>query len=72
LPDFSPDSQDKAAGYLISHAGAMPFIDSGDIVTAIIHCRGLWASLPGGTSGQPQVPLAALTNAYLGAGGTLA
>jgi lysozyme len=72
LPDFSPDSQDKAAAYLISHAGAMPFIESGDIATAIIHCRSLWASLPGGGSGQPQVPLASLTTAYLNGGGSLA
>lgn len=72
IPDFSPDSQDKAAAYLIDRAAAMPFIEAGDVTSAIIHCRSLWASLPGSSSGQPQNTLAALTHAYAEAGGTLA
>jgi len=72
LPDFSPASQDKAALYLVQMRGALTYVDSGDIATAIHLCRNEWASLPGGTSGQPQRGLSALLLAYQSAGGVLA
>jgi muramidase (phage lysozyme) len=72
LSDFTPPSQDSAAVLLIAEAGAMHLVDAGQIPEAITKCSGLWASLPGSTSGQPQSPLAALIDVYGQAGGHLA
>jgi muramidase (phage lysozyme) len=72
LPDFSPASQDAAAIGLIQGKGALPQVDAGQLETAIVLCRGIWASLPGGTSGQPQTQLGTLVQAYTANGGTLA
>ncbi len=72
LTDFSPTSQDAAAVWLISQNQAMHLIESGHIVEAIARCRSIWASLPGGTSGQPEHALAGLIDVYQRAGGTVA
>ena len=72
LPDFSPASQDAAAAYLISTKKAMNLVTSGQIAAAITLCSGLWASLPGSQSGQPQAKMASLIQAYTTAGGGFA
>lgn len=72
LPDFSPPSQDRAAVYLIRQRGAMDHVRAGRIEEAVRLCRAEWASLPGAGYGQPERKLAALLDAYAGAGGTLA
>jgi lysozyme len=72
LPDFSPPSQDRAALLLISQAGALKDIHSGNIKTAISKTRHLWASLPGAGFGQKEHNFATLEAAFLKAGGTLA
>lgn len=54
LPDFSPDSQDQAAVWLIDQRGALDDVKAGNLQTAIYKCRREWASLPGaGYAGQP-------------------
>jgi lysozyme len=72
LNDFTPASQDAAALWLIRGKGALAAIEAGDVPTAIAACRNVWASLPGGTSGQPEAKLAQLLTAYRSAGGALA
>lgn len=72
LTNFSPESQDRAALYLIKKRGALEDVEAGDIAVAIHKCRAEWASLPGGDSGQPQRRLAELLQAFSDAGGYLA
>lgn len=72
LPDFSPGSQDAAATELIREKGALPTIEVGNVSGAIQACSSIWASLPGGSSGQPQKSTAELFAAYTTAGGQFA
>ncbi len=72
LPDFSPESQDKAAVYLISKRGALDAVEAGDVATAVSLCRQEWASLPGAGYGQPERKLAQLVDVFTGAGGQIA
>ena len=72
LPDFTGPNQDAAAVFLITRAGAADMIEAGRIHDAIPRLVNLWASLPGGTSGQHENNLVALTVAYTDAGGSLA
>lgn len=72
LPDFSPASQDAAALELIRQKGALDDIINGNINTAIFKLRGVWASIPGATTGQPTASLGAWTNVYLNSGGQMA
>jgi len=72
LQDFSPASQDEAAIELIREKGALDLVEAGRLEAAIALCHGIWASLPGSTSGQPQASLASLSQAYTQAGGELA
>lgn len=53
LPDFSPDSQDLAALFLIHRRGALPDVLAGRWEAAINKCNHEWASLPGSPYGQP-------------------
>lgn len=71
LPDFSPDSQDRAAIALIDQSGALADVKAGRFDSAISKCKGTWASLPGATYGQPTKGLADLRNVYAQAGGTI-
>lgn len=64
LADFSPESQDAAATELVRRRGALDAVNSGDIATAINLCREEWASLPGGSSGQPEARLDELVGWY--------
>jgi lysozyme len=71
LQDFGAASQNAAAVLLIRQKGALDDVQAGAIAIAIAKCRGLWASLPGGTSGQPQRTLAELLTRYTAAGGVM-
>lgn len=72
LPDFGPESQDKAAVYLITKRGALDAVEAGDIATAVSLCRQEWASLPGAGYGQPERKLAQLIDVFTSSGGQLA
>ncbi len=72
LMDFTATSQDDAAIFLIKQKGGLALVNAGNFAAAIAACRGIWASLPGGDSGQPQKTLASLQSFYTGAGGLLA
>jgi muramidase (phage lysozyme) len=72
LPDFGVASQDAAATLLIREHGALDLVNAGEIAAAIAKCSSVWASLPGGTSGQPQHPVDQLLAWYGSAGGALA
>jgi muramidase (phage lysozyme) len=72
LKDFTPDSQDRAAAWLIQRDGALDMVNGGQFADAIIKCRETWASLPGNSAGQPQRTLASLTSFYADAGGAFA
>lgn len=64
LPDFSPDSQDKAAIFLLEESGAMELIGLGDIEGAIAKAAPVWASLPGSTAQQNPKKLAYALERY--------
>ena len=72
LQDFMPASQDAAATYLLSQCGALEDIRSGRVGSAISKAKSLWASLPGAGYSQPEQSVAALTDAFVKAGGHLA
>jgi len=72
LPDFGPESQDRAAVYLIKRRGALDDVQAGRVADAVAKCRQEWASLPGAGYGQPERQLASLESAYVAAGGVLA
>lgn len=72
LPDFSPDSQDRAAIELIRRRGALGDVRAGRFAQAVAKVRAEWASLPGAGYDQPERTFEAVQTAYLRAGGTLA
>lgn len=73
LPDFGPDSQDKAALYIVREAGALGLVRAGRFDEAVARCAGQWASLPGANApGQRMRKLEDLRAAYVSAGGALA
>lgn len=72
LVDFSPESQDAAAVYLIKQRGALEDLQRGDLQAFCDKCAPEWASLPGSTSGQPQRKFAQLLDVFNQAGGTFA
>jgi muramidase (phage lysozyme) len=72
LPDFSPQSQDSAATLLIKQQGALALVNSGEIADAIVKCANIWASFPGGSSGQPENALGKLVANYTSNGGAFA
>lgn len=69
LPDFSPESQDLAAVFLIRRRGALADVEAGRIEAALRKCNREWASLPGAPYGQPTKPLAECLAVYHRAGG---
>lgn len=71
LPDFSPQSQDKAAIELIKRKTALPDITNGRIANAIYKCRKVWASFPGAGYGQGEKTITSLLQHYVQAGGRL-
>ena len=72
VSDFEPDTQDNMAIQLISGRGALEDVDLGNFADAVAKCAAEWASLPGGTSGQPSHSLADLEKIYISMGGELA
>lgn len=72
LPDFSPDSQDRAAIELIREAGALDDVQAGRFDRAVSKLAGTWASLPGAGYSQPERKLAWLADRFTDAGGALA
>jgi muramidase (phage lysozyme) len=71
LADFTAPSQDDAAIQLIKEKGALDLIMGGQVAEAIARCNGIWSSLPGSSSGQPQAEIADLLNTYMNDGGNL-
>lgn len=77
LPDFSPESQDQAALWLIKNRATMQWalndIDEGHVGSAIAKCRRLWASFPeAGFDGQPTRSMTSLLAVYSKHDGVLA
>ncbi len=72
LLDFTGPSQDDAAILLIKQKGGLALLNDGRFADAVNACRGIWASLPGGDSGQPEAKLVTLTHFYADAGGSFA
>ncbi|WP_233979552.1 glycoside hydrolase family 24 protein [Pectobacterium versatile] len=54
LNDFSPQSQDMAALWLIQRAGQLDNVLNGDFMTATNNLGGVWASLPSSPYAQPK------------------
>jgi muramidase (phage lysozyme) len=71
LKDFSPESQDQAAIYLIKRRGALEDVEAGRLEQALAKCAKEWASLPGSPYGQPTKTLDACRAMYLKVGGYL-
>lgn len=69
VPDFSPESQDRVAVYLIKRRGALGDIQAGRFATAVQKCRQEWASLPGAGYGQREHVLETLLDVYVASGG---
>ncbi|UQV43965.1 glycoside hydrolase family 104 protein [Janthinobacterium lividum] len=72
LSDFSPESQDAAALWLIGDKGATSDVRAGRVAAAVSKVSKVWASLPGAGYGQGEVKLAAFVNNYVNAGGAVA
>ena len=72
LPDFTPNSQDLAAVFLIDRRKALADVIAGRIPEAIKKCAKEWASLPGSPYGQPTRTLPQALAVYAKYGGYLA
>jgi lysozyme len=72
LPDFGPESQDRAAVELIDEAGALLDVQAGRFDAAVSKVRRIWASLPGAGHDQPERSLSWARAAYADAGGVFA
>ena len=72
LSDFDGDSQDAWVAWKLSSRGILELVDAGQAQEAISRSAGIWASLPGGNSGQPEKSFAELLGVYAGAGGAYA
>lgn len=72
LPDFSPESQDRAATELIRQKGALADVYAGRAEVAAGKVRKIWASLPGAGYGQHEVAMGTFLNNYRNEGGVLA
>ncbi|WP_414162097.1 glycoside hydrolase family 104 protein [Serratia sp. BNK-10] len=64
LKDFSPQSQDMAALYLIQRAGQLDNVLNGNFAEATAGLGGVWASLPSSTYAQPKHSYEAMENFY--------
>ena len=71
LPDFGPESQDRAALELVRERGALADVQAGRLTVAIGKCSKIWASLPGAGYAQPERKLTTLIAKFQGAGGNL-
>jgi lysozyme len=64
LPDFSKQSQDRAAIELLEESGAMELLGLDDVIGAIRKASVVWASLPGSTAQQNPKSLAYALERY--------
>jgi len=64
LPDFSKESQDRAAIELLQESGAMELLGLDDVLGAIRKASTVWASLPGSTAQQNPKSLAYALERY--------
>lgn len=71
LPDFGPESQDRAALELVRERGALLDVQAGRLAQAIAKCAPVWASLPGAGYAQAERKLSTLVAQFSAAGGTL-
>lgn len=71
LPDFSPESQDRAAVELTSERNALSDVAAGRVQEALNKCGPVWASLPTSAYAQPRRTLQFASNAFAEAGGVL-
>lgn len=71
LPDFGPQSQDRAALLLCARRGATDDILAGRVAAAVAKVRKEWASLPGAGYNQPERRIGALVAVFERAGGVL-
>lgn len=72
LTDFGPESQDRAAVYLIKQRGALDAVRAGRIEEAMALCRREWASFPNaGYAGQGTRSVNSMLAWYEQAGGNL-
>jgi muramidase (phage lysozyme) len=69
LPSFAATCQSDWTLWRIKKAGAQDFVNAGEIEGASAKLCGVWASLPGGDSAQPERSLAYLIDFYTQAGG---
>jgi Muramidase (phage lambda lysozyme) len=72
LPDFSPDSQDRACDELLRECGAADLLDDGKFDQACYRANKIWASLPGSPYGQRTEKIATLRAIFKTAGGCIA
>jgi lysozyme len=72
LQDFSAESQDAAAQWLIAQRGALEDLKAGRLADFVRKCRNEWASLPGNYAGQGQRSLEQIAAWFTVAGGNLA
>jgi muramidase (phage lysozyme) len=72
LPDFGPESQDRAGIQLVKNRKALDLVEAGKIEEAIYACNLEWASLPGDRYGQGANPMEGLLSAYKASGGRVA
>lgn len=72
LPDFGPESQDRAAIELVDECGALQDARAGRLDAAMNKCRRVWASLPGAGYAQPERTAQFIAAAYVQAGGVIA
>lgn len=70
LKDFSPESQDLAAIYLLQRRGALTYVKNGNISRAVQLVSREWTSFPGPKS-QSNKTLAQARSAFKQGGGTL-
>lgn len=71
LPDFSPESQDRAAIYLIEQRKALQDIEQGRLREALERCSWEWASLPPSRYDQPVKSYEACAVVFERAGGSI-
>ena len=71
LPDFGPESQDRAALELVRERGALLDVQAGRLARAVAKCAPVWASLPGAGYAQQERKLTSLAAQFVAAGGTL-
>jgi muramidase (phage lysozyme) len=64
LPDFGPESQDRACVQLIRRRKALAMVNAGEFRAAVDACRKEWASLPGAGYGQHEQRIGLLEDVY--------